>query len=43
MEHNQKVEDYMRIIYRLRENGLVRGAYIARERNGSGGLLGYSA
>ena len=27
MEHNQKVEDYMRIIYRLRENGLVRGAY----------------
>ena len=31
MEHNQKVEDYMRIIYRLRENGLVRGAYIARE------------
>ena len=30
MEHNQKVEDYMRIIYRLRENGLVRGAY-ARE------------
>ena len=31
MEHNQKVEDYMRIIYRLRGNGLVRGAYIARE------------
>ena len=31
MEHNQKVEDYMRVIYRLRENGLVRGAYIARE------------
>ena len=31
MEHNQKVEDYMRIIYCLRENGLVRGAYIARE------------
>lgn len=31
MERNQKVEDYMRIIYRLRENGLVRGAYIARE------------
>lgn len=31
MEHNQKIEDYMRIIYRLRENGLVRGAYIARE------------
>ena len=31
MERNQKVEDYMRTIYRLRENGLVRGAYIARE------------
>ena len=31
MERNQKVEDYMRVICRLRENGLVRGAYIARE------------
>ncbi len=31
MERNQKIEDYMRIICRLRENGLVRGAYIARE------------
>ena len=31
MERNQKVEDYMRTIYRLRKNGLVRGAYIARE------------
>ncbi|MEE0874187.1 MAG: metal-dependent transcriptional regulator [Ruminococcus sp.] len=31
MERNQKIEDYMRVIYRLRENGLVRGAYIARE------------
>ena len=31
MEQNQKAEDYMRVIYRLRENGLVRGAYIARE------------
>ncbi|MEE0957650.1 MAG: metal-dependent transcriptional regulator [Ruminococcus sp.] len=31
MELNQKTEDYMRIIYRLRDNGLVRGAYIARE------------
>ncbi len=31
MERSQKAEDYMRIIYRLRENGLVRGAYIARE------------
>lgn len=30
MERNQKVEDYMRVICRLRENGLVRGAYIAR-------------
>ena len=31
MEQNQKVEDYMRAICRLRENGAVRGAYIARE------------
>ena len=31
MERNQKVEDYMRVICHLRENGLVRGAYIARE------------
>ena len=31
MEQNQKVEDYMRIITRLREKGTVRGAYIARE------------
>ena len=31
MERNQKVEDYMRTICRLRENGSVRGAYIARE------------
>lgn len=31
MERNQKTEDYMRVIYHLRENGLVRGAYIARE------------
>ncbi len=31
MERNQKVEDYMRTICRLRKNGLVRGAYIARE------------
>ena len=31
MERNQKVEDYMRTIYRLQENGLVRGAYVARE------------
>ena len=31
MERNQKIEDYMRVIYHLRENGLVRGAYIARE------------
>ena len=31
MERNQKIEDYMKIICRLRENGLVRGAYIARE------------
>lgn len=28
---NQKVEDYMKTIYRLREEGVVRGAYIARE------------
>ncbi len=31
MGNNQKVEDYMKTIYRLREKGLVRGAYIARE------------
>ena len=31
MEQNQQVEDYMRVICRLRENGAVRGAYIARE------------
>lgn len=31
MERSQKVEAYMRVICRLRENGLVRGAYIARE------------
>ncbi|MBR1482174.1 MAG: metal-dependent transcriptional regulator [Ruminococcus sp.] len=31
MERNQRVEDYMRVIYRLREQGMVRGAYIARE------------
>ena len=31
MERNQKVEDYMKVICHLRENGLVRGAYIARE------------
>lgn len=31
MEQNQKVEDYMIVICRLRENGAVRGAYIARE------------
>lgn len=28
---NQKIEDYMKTIYRLREEGVVRGAYIARE------------
>ncbi len=28
---NQKVEDYMKTIYRLREEGVVRGAYIARK------------
>lgn len=28
---NQKVEDYMKTIYLLREEGAVRGAYIARE------------
>ena len=28
---NQKVEDYMKTIYHLREEGVVRGAYIARE------------
>ena len=28
---NQKVEGYMKTIYRLREEGVVRGAYIARE------------
>lgn len=31
MERNQRVEEYMRMIYRLRQNGVVRGAYIARE------------
>ena len=31
MGTNQKVEDYMKTIYRLREEGVVRGAYIARE------------
>lgn len=31
MERNQKVEDYMKIICRFRENGSVRGAFIARE------------
>ena len=31
MERNQKVEEYMKVICRLRENGSVRGAYIARE------------
>lgn len=31
MGNNQKVEDYMKTIYRLREEGVVRGAYIARE------------
>ncbi len=31
MGTNQKVEDYMKAIYRLREKGVVRGAYIARE------------
>lgn len=31
MGKNQKVEDYMKAIYHLRENGVVRGAYIARD------------
>ena len=31
MERNQKIEDYCRVVLRLRENGFVRGAYIARE------------
>ena len=31
MERNQRVEDYMRLIYQLREKDVVRGAYIARE------------
>lgn len=31
MERNQRVEDYMRVIYNLRKNDVVRGAYIARE------------
>ena len=31
MERNQKVEDYMKIIWSFRENGSVRGAFIARE------------
>lgn len=31
MERSQKTEDYMKLIYNLRKNGSVRGAYIARE------------
>lgn len=31
MERNQRVEDYMRVIYQLRQKDIVRGAYIARE------------
>lgn len=31
MSINQKVENYMKTIYHLREEGIVRGAYIARE------------
>ena len=31
MKNNHRTEDYMRVIYRLREHGLVRGVYIARE------------
>lgn len=31
MQQNQKIEDYMRVICRLQKNGVVRGAYIARE------------
>lgn len=31
MKQNRKVEDYMKVIYRLQENDLVRGVDIARE------------
>lgn len=31
MKQNRRVEDYMKVIYRLREHGLVRGVDIARE------------
>lgn len=31
MEQNQKTETYMSVICRLRESGVVRGTYIARE------------
>lgn len=31
MRGNKKIEDYMKVIYQLREEGVVRGAYIARE------------
>lgn len=30
MNPNRKIEDYMKTIYRLREQGVVRGAYIAK-------------
>ena len=31
MKQNRKTEDYMKVIYRLQENDLVRGVDIARE------------
>ena len=31
MKQNRRVEDYMKVIYHLREKGLVRGVDIARE------------
>ena len=31
MNRNRRVEDYMKVIYRLQENDLVRGVDIARE------------
>ena len=31
MERNQRVEEYMRVISQLQKQGVVRGAYIARE------------
>lgn len=33
MEQNRRTEDYMKVIYRLREKGPVRGVDIAREMN----------